>query len=158
LLGVALRPFGTKGELRVNPFLSDEALSGLKNFFAAGKSYKVIATRRHKKQWLIKIDGISGPEALSALAGETLYMDRGELPELAEDEVYWSAIEGFSVVDETGVPIGRLVDYMESGSADVFIIEGEDGKEYMVSNNRDHVISIDLDAKLVTVARIGLSS
>jgi 16S rRNA processing protein RimM len=81
-----------------------------------------------------------------------------ELPPLSSDEVYWAQIEGFTVVDIDGVVIGALTDYMETGSADVFIIEGADGRQYLISNNRDHVLSIDLDAKLVTVARDGLSA
>jgi 16S rRNA processing protein RimM len=95
---------------------------------------------------------------MEAFQKKTLYIQGSELPKPADDEVYWADIEGFAVVDEQGLAVGKLADYLEIGGCDVFVIEGVDGKEYLISNNRDHVLSIDLHLKLVTVARLGLSS
>jgi 16S rRNA processing protein RimM len=157
-VGTAVRPFGTKGDLRINPLVSDEVFYSLRRFRAAGKTYEVASARPHKNHWLIKIKGISSPEELSCLIGEALYIDKSELPEPAEDEVYWAEIEGFDVADDLGQPVGKLADYIETGATDVFIIKGADGAEYMISNNKEHVLSIDLEAKLITVARFGLST
>jgi len=49
-----------------------------------------------------------------------------------------------------------LFDYIESGSNDVFRIKRNDGGFYLISNNKDHVLSIDVDKKLVTVNSEGL--
>jgi 16S rRNA processing protein RimM len=156
-VGTAIRPFGTKGDLRVNPLVSDEVFYSLRRFRAAGKIYEVVSVRPHKNHLLIKIKGVSSPEELSGLIGKALYIDRSELPKPAEDEVYWAEIEGFDVADDLGQHVGKLADYIETGASDVFVIKGADGAEYMVSNNKDHVLSIDLEAKLITVARFGLA-
>jgi 16S rRNA processing protein RimM len=78
------------------------------------------------------------------------------LPEL-DDEIYWSQLEGSPVLDINGDRIGELVDYMEGGSTEIFRIKCDDGY-YLVSNNKDHVLKIDVKEKKLIVAREGLIS
>jgi 16S rRNA processing protein RimM len=157
-IGTVRGSFGTKGDLRVNPLVSDEVFYSLKRCFSDGITYEVISVRPHKNWWLLKIAGFSAPEDMNGLLGKTLYINGSELPKPAEDEVYWADIEGFDVLDDAGRHVGRLTDYMQTGSCDVFVIEDASGAELLVSNNPDHVLSIDVEAKRITVARIGISS
>lgn len=159
VIGAITGSFGLYGDVRVKPLVADtEIFKRIKSCFVDGLDgeRKVLSPRPHKEGWLIKLSGIGSPEAAIQCKGMKLFIRRESLPKTAADEVYWYAIEGAEVFDENGVYVGKLTDYVETGSHDVFLIKSENGEEYMISNNPLHVKEIDPDKKRIKVERIGL--
>jgi 16S rRNA processing protein RimM len=136
--------------------VDDEVFKGLKSVMIDGKPLDVLNARFHNGVWLITLQGHAAPEDAAVHVGKTLSIFRDMLPPPAEDEVYWADIEGALVFDEKGREVGKLTGYIETGSHDVFEIQADNGKVYLVSNNPLHVIKIDPAAGTVKIDRIGL--
>lgn len=148
--------FGIRGEMKIRPTVDDEVFEGLESLFINETPVAIRSLRKHKENWLLGAKGIDSPEDAALNIGKTVMAAKETLPPPAEDEIYWADIKGASVVDTEGVAVGVLMDYIETGSHDVFEIEGTDGEKYLISNNPDHVTGIDADSKTVTVKRDGL--
>lgn len=110
----------------------------------------------YKGNILVGLAGVEGVDEARKYKGMDVVVPEDMLPEL-EDEIYWYELVGAKVFDRTGSEIGELVDYMEAGPAEVFRIKCEDGY-YLVSNNNDHVLEINVKEKKLVVERSGLVS
>ncbi len=120
-------------------------------------SYEIEYLQEHGNAILVQLKNIDTKEKAHALKGLEVVIPEDVLPEEDEGNIYWHKIENAEVVDENGNYIGRLTDYLETGSNDVFIItEGE--KSWMISNNEHHVLKIDTANRRITVDRAGLVS
>lgn len=161
-IGFVVGVFGLKGEIKVKPTADTASLfkKSLKAAFIAKNGDEKILTvksaRFHKDLWLMGIEGVDTPEMAIKYKGYRLAVSENLLPPPGKDEVYWIDIDGSKVVDLDGVPVGVLKDYVETGAHDVFEITGDDGVEYMISNNPGHVKSIDTGKKVIVIDRIGL--
>lgn len=119
-------------------------------------SLEIEDVKQHGKFLLIKCEGVNDRTSSDKYKGMEIVIPEEALPEADDDEVYWSSIEGSKVIDQDGNEIGILVDYMESSSADIFVIKGEKGESWMVSNNEHHVLNIDEENRVITVDKVGL--
>ena len=161
-IGAVTGVFGLNGELKVHPLVgNDSILKRFKNAVFIHKNgteteERILSAKRHKDIWLVKTAGADTPEAAMIYKGCRLTVSDSVLPPIDAGEVYWIDIEGAQVKDSGGNLVGTLIGYIETGSHDVFQIEGIDGTEYMISNNPAHVLSIEVMSKTVVVDRVGL--
>lgn len=119
-------------------------------------SHEIEFMRNYKGMLLVGLKGVAGVDAALKYKGMDVVVPEDMLPEL-EDSIYWHELEGCQVLDTDGELVGVLVDYMEAGSSEVFRIKGEDDT-YLISNNKNHVIEINVKEKKLIVAREGLIS
>ena len=82
--------------------------------------------RGHSSRLIIKLEGCDSIESAEKLRGWTLFIRREAFVPLPEGEYYWFEIEGLHVYDEDGKYYGRIVEIMETGSNDVYVVQ--DGK------------------------------
>jgi 16S rRNA processing protein RimM len=75
---------------------------------------------------------------------------RDQLPETDEGEYYWVDLIGLRVVTDDGAELGTLREIIETGSNDVYVVQGRE-KEYLIPALADVVSSIDLEAGTMTV-------
>lgn len=153
---------GLDGEIKV--VMNTDNISLLDNleYLMMGKNRKVLFSGKVEyiepmnEYFLVKIENINDMDAALKYKGYEILIPESLLPAEEDDEVYWFKIEGAEVIDRDDVKIGILVDYLESGSADVFRIKGVDEKYYLISNNREHVLKIDVENRKVFINREGL--
>lgn len=119
-------------------------------------SLEIEFMRNYKGMLLVGLKGVDGVDAALKYKGMDVVVPEDMLPEL-EDSIYWHELEGCQVLDTDGELVGVLVDYMEAGSSEVFRIKGGDDT-YLISNNKNHVIEINVKEKKLIVAREGLIS
>jgi len=105
---------------------------------------------------LVKIENINDIDAAMKFKGYEVLVPESLLPAENSDEVYWFKIEGADVFDENGTKFGTLIDYIEGGSSDIFRIKGCDNKYYLISNNKSHVLKIDVDNHKIVIRQDGL--
>jgi 16S rRNA processing protein RimM len=70
----------------------------------------------------IKFVGIDSVEEAEKYRGKSLYANRSVLPKLQGDKVYIADIIGSDVIVD-GDNIGELVDVLQYGSADVYVVK-----------------------------------
>lgn len=126
-VGKALRPRGLKGELRFELYTSDSTrFSKIKRAKLDGKTFNVEKISVEGDFAYIKFEGIETVEQAESYRGKSLVVERGELPKPQDGKVYIADIVGSDVFVDGDV-IGELIDVLQYGSADIYVIKLQKG-------------------------------
>lgn len=144
-VGVALRPHGIKGAVRVEPWLDDAGVYGrIEEVFSQDeplRRFEVAACHRGGKGAIVwKFTGIDTPEGAEALRGMIFLADRKFLDGPDKGVLYFEDFEGCEIIDEVGSPLGRVVDMFGAGGNDVIVIRAPDGGELLAPATREVVL------------------
>lgn len=74
---------------------------------------------------LAKLASIESREQAAELIGSKIYIRPEQLPELAQDEYYWSDLIGMQVESLQAEALGQVDDMMETGANDVMVVKGD---------------------------------
>jgi 16S rRNA processing protein RimM len=157
LIGKIQATHGIRGQLRVVSYSGEvENLLALRSLMLkspAGRleTFAVSAVAAHGKRVLVTLAGFDNINQVLHLVGRELFVTRSQLPELPEDEFYWSDLLGMAVVTAQGEALGRLVDIIVTGSNDVYVVQG-DGREILIPALEDVVVAVDTTSKTMTVS------
>jgi 16S rRNA processing protein RimM len=134
VIGRFVRPQGRRGEVLTEP-LSDrpERFTTLtKVFVETGdggcREAMVSSTWPHKGRYVLKLDGVDSIDAAEQFRGRRLALREQDLPPLAEGTYYHHDLRGLRVEDESGAPLGTVVDLSETGAAPVLVVQGPAGE------------------------------
>ncbi len=110
----------------------------------------------HGKGLIVKIPGCDTKEQVALFSGRNLAVPRDQLPQLDQDEHYWSDLIGLEVHSTEGDYYGRVDGLMETGANDVLIVQPEarscDERERLIPYLPDQVIiNVDSAAKRILV-------
>ncbi|MCM0084062.1 ribosome maturation factor RimM [Geomonas sp. Red32] len=157
LIGKIQAPHGIKGQLRVIPFAGDaSSISELKSVFlkspaGAMEEFSVASAKSHGQRVILTLKPFDNINQVLQLVGREIYADRGALPELPSDEFYWSDLLGLTVATEEGEELGQLVDIIETGSNDVYVVKYQ-GRELLIPALDDVVVAVDVASGRMTVS------
>ncbi|CAG0983072.1 Ribosome maturation factor RimM [Methylophilaceae bacterium] len=154
IMGRIVAPYGIYGWLKIQP--DTEMLDGLLDYpeWWLGREnqwqkYEVETARVHSDTLLVKLKGVSDRDAAFALKGKQVAVPRDQLPELDENEYYWSDLIGLQVSNLQEVDFGRIIDVFETGANDVLVVKGE--RERLIPFIGQVVLDVDLDARTMRV-------
>ncbi len=156
LLGRALKAWGLKGEIKVEPYADGMAIAtGLAGVYigpvgGALARYPVERVRQAGSAWVLKLHGVDTPEQAGRLVGHELRISRSEAPPLPEGTYYHADLVGLRVVSEEGQELGRLVEIWETGANDVYVVRGQQG-EWLIPATREVVRRVDLAGEIILV-------
>jgi 16S rRNA processing protein RimM len=80
-----------------------------------------------------------------------VYIRASDVPGLPEGKIYQHELFGFEVVDEHGNPLGKLVEILETGANNVYVIRDEGGKELLLPNIPEVVLEMDTARRVLRV-------
>ena len=87
-------------------------------------------------------------DATNCCIGQSISIPASELPPLAQDEYFWTQLEGLEAIDIAGNSVG-VVDYLfETGANDVLVVK-QDAREILVPCVADVVRRVDLEKGVV---------
>jgi 16S rRNA processing protein RimM len=148
--GLVGRPHGLDGSFYVReptPQLLDEGTPVL----VAGSVRTVIRRAGDDRRPIVRLEGYAGREAIEALRGESLMVERDQAPELEEDEWWEDDLVGCEVRDGERT-IGTVRRLLALPSVEVLEVERSDGKgELLVPLVSDAVRLVDIEHKRVDV-------
>ena len=151
--GKIVTTHGIRGEVKIMPYTdSPELLAEFDRLFIGKEHTEVIIERSRvfKNTVIAKIEGINTPEAAEKLRNKVLYMHRDDL-ELDDDTYFIQDLIGIEVRDaDTDKVYGKIIDVMQTGANDVYVIKGDD-REYLVPAIADVVVSTDIDGNIMTI-------
>ncbi len=157
-VGQVSRPHGVRGELRVQ-ILTDypERLGQHVYLYLASpdspeavRRYPVEKLRHHKEMLLLKLGGCDDRNAAEELRGQLVQIPLEEAVPLEEGEYYHFQLIGVRVETESGKVLGQVVEMLETGANDVYIVRGPRG-EVLLPAVDDVVLELDLRAKRMVV-------
>ncbi|MCM1357510.1 MAG: ribosome maturation factor RimM, partial [Prevotella sp.] len=130
--GKIVNTHGIRGEIKIMPYTDvPELLCEFDRLFLNKQEIFIERSRVAKNMVIAKLEGVDTPEQAEKLRNKILYMHRDDL-ELDDDTYFIQDLIGIEVKDvETGVIYGKIVDVMQTGANDVYVIKGSD-REYLI--------------------------
>lgn len=155
-IGKIVNTHGVKGEMRVVPSTFDiKRFEKLKEVYVQQKSlisYKLSGVRYHKNFVLIRLEGIDTMEQAERLKNATLKINRTDSLPLEENEYYLCDLYDLEVNTDEGRYLGKLVDIIETGSNDVYVIRHEETqKEILIPAIKQCILSVNLEERKMLV-------
>ena len=142
---------GVTGEVRLKLFGEGvDALKPHKRFNAGetGGTLTLVKIRSDNKGGAIaRFAEVMDRTSAEQLRGTALSVSREVLPDLEEDEFYFSDLIDLAVVTEAGELVGRVCAVENYGATDILEIEKADGSKFMVPLTKQAVPGWD-DARL----------
>ena len=104
----------------------------------------------HRRGVVAAIVGIDNRDQARALVGAIVTIARHQLPDLNDEEYYWTDLLGLEVVNRQGDSLGQVDHLMQTGANDVLVLHGE--RERLVPFIVDQVVlEIDRSAGRILV-------
>lgn len=150
LMAVIVAAHGIRGAVKVKCFTEDPvsimAYGPLHD--EQGHVYQLSLLRVSASDHLIaQIVGIGDRNQAEALKGTRLYIERNQLPDLVDEEFYYSDLLGLMVQDLQGEVIGQVCAVNNYGAGDFLEIKDSKHHLYTISFTREAVPVIQLPEK-----------
>ena len=161
IIGRILAPHGIDGACRMD-ILTDfpERLSQLRQVYVGedGQPFRIQRTQLHPPDALLWLFGIPDDVAAAQLRGALVRIEYDQAAPLAEGEYFHWQIIGAQVVDEAGAPLGVVLEIIETGANDVYVLRTPAGGELLLPAIKDVILAVDSDRGIITARLLpGLS-
>jgi 16S rRNA processing protein RimM len=158
LLGRVLRPHGVRGELRIDIMTAypERILPGLIVNIGPDPAaddvpeYEITKVRRHHQYLILQVDGVDDRDAADLLRELYVMVALEDAVPLDDDEFYLFQAIGLAVYTDDGEPLGAVVDVLETGANDVYVVQGPRG-EVLLPAIDECIVDVDVDAGKMTV-------
>ena len=120
-----------------------------------GESHQLASIRSIRgrdKDVLIAFEGVNDPEAAVNFRNQYVFVSADQLPELPEGEYYHHQLIGLTARDESGKVLGVLVEILETGAKDVYLIKNSAGEELLVPAVDEFIKDVDLENHTILVS------
>lgn len=117
--------YGVRGEVRLKSFTAEaEAIADYAPLCTedGSQSFAVTITRAIKNGLAVSLSGITNKEQADALKGVQLFVPRDRLPDLEDDEFYYTDLVNLEVRDTGGTVLGRVKAVQNHGATDLLEI------------------------------------
>lgn len=155
-IGKILKPRGLRGEVKVLS-LTDipdrfEHLKMVSVHTAQGQDIivEIENVRSYKGFVYLQFRGRNSVEDIQHLLGGLLQVERSSVPELPEGVYYHFEILDSVVYTEDNQRLGTVVDILETGGHDVYIVQ-EESREYLIPATKEVVKHIDREKGIIII-------
>ncbi len=154
-IGKIAKPHGVRGTLKVLPLTDDKTrYNKLKKIYIQTrhgiKEFDILAVRYQDKFVLLDLVGIETMTEAEGYIGNYIAIEKKDRMPLDENTYYIEDLIGLNVYEEETY-LGKLIDVMQPGSNDVYIITLEDGKELLLPAIKSVILEVDIDLGLMKV-------
>ena len=120
-----LKPQGIRGEVKALPLTNVLAVfDGLKNVRIDGKEVKIISLTIRQGFLYVLFEGCTSRNDAENLRNKLIEIEKGLLENAkGEDEFLIDDLIGMTLYDTDGEYVGQIVDVVDYGSGDIFVIE-----------------------------------
>lgn len=155
-VGAIANTHGVKGEVKVFPTTDDpQRFKKLKTVLLDTGKEKIeleIESVKFFKQFVIlKFKGYDTIEAIEKYRKMGLFVTRENAVKLKKDEYFIVDLIGLKVVTDTEEDLGELVDVIQTGANDVYVVKMADGKEVLIPAIKQCILSVDMEGQMMKV-------
>ncbi|MEP7285829.1 MAG: ribosome maturation factor RimM [Chloroflexota bacterium] len=161
ILAQIMRPHGIRGDLSIKVVTKfPERMNELEVIYVGADSEKPHKLTEHaidwvhrakKDQWLLHLEGVDDRDAADLLRSQYIFVSLADAVPLEDDEVYLFQIMGLQVQNSNDETIGRIVDIIETGANDVYVIQSEAYGEVLIPAISGVILDIDVDHGVMKV-------
>ncbi len=147
--GRIVNTHGINGEVKIEVWLDSPAFfKTFKRLFISGAEKKILSAREHKQFIIARLEGVEDINAAMAFKGKTVEILRADA-RMKDGEFFVQDILGFTVVDEDGHTVGKLVDAFETPASMLYVVRGE--SEHLIPAVREFILGIDAEKEEIRV-------
>ena len=162
-IGTIVNVHGLKGEIRVMPATDDPSrfklLDKLQIFFGSDiTEYSLKNAWPHKTMIVLKLAGIDDRNAAEKMVGGVIKVPRSKALPLEENQYYQKDLLDMAVVSDTGEELGQLVQIIETGANDVYVVRPAARpdtkgkiKDLLIPAIEECILSVSVKDKKMTV-------
>lgn len=154
-IGVVRKPHGIRGEVsfELTSDFPERIKVGRKVYLGDNHiEYSIKSVRFLQDTIYISLSGIDNREDTEKIRNQVIYVYSSELPKLDSNFYYHHQIIGLNVVDTNNAVLGRVVDIIETGSNDVYVVSLDDkGQDLLIPAVQSVIINIDLNKSVMIV-------
>ena len=154
VVGFLRRAHGVQGEMIMDLHTDFPERFRIGRKLFVGEEHRVMTVenvRSHAKGMLIKLKNVESPEDTAQFRNQWVYVKSSEVPALPEGQIYQYELFGFKVMDENENPLGELVEIIETGANDVYVVRDESGKEILLPAIPSVILDLDPARRLMRV-------
>lgn len=107
--------------------------------------------RPHPRGALVAFEGIDNREQSGELRNQFVLVRADDRPPLPEGEYYHHQLIGLQVVDEQGSIVGELMEILQTGANDVYVVRLPAGGELLIPAIDSVILSVDLERTEIRV-------
>ncbi len=153
-VGFLRRPHGLHGEIimDLHTDFPERMKSGRKLF--VGDEHKPVtlaSVRPHQSGLLVKFKNVETPEDAGMFRNQWVFIKAKDAPSLPAGTIYQHELIGFKVVDENDNPLGELVEILETGANDVYVVRDDSGREILLPAIPSVILDVETALRLVRV-------
>ena len=157
-IGAIKKAHGIQGMVEIVPFTYDESrFDQLKRVFLnnSSRTELTISKVRHtNKGILIKFKESNDRNFAESLVKTEVQVPAEERIELPEDTFFIDDLIGCEVYGKDDQLIGKIVNVNESPANDIYIIENDLGKEFLIPAISEFVKDVNTETKIVRIEEI----
>ncbi len=155
-VGIISSTHGIRGEVKVYPTTDDPMRFRDLNTVIINAPLRpftahITNVRFYKNMVILKFREFTNANDAEPYKGCDLLINRDQAVPLAPNENFITDLIGLRVITDEGEDFGTITDVMQTGANDVYVITGDDGREYLFPAIPECILDVDLDAGTVTV-------
>lgn len=154
VVGRILRPHGLRGLMVFQPF-SDlvQNLVPANTVYIGSERIPVIIRdfQPHKARFLLSVEGCEDCNTAERWRGEVVHIRFEEAGPLTADVYYHWQILDLQVVTSEGKSLGKVVQILETGANDVYVVRDQNGAELLLPAIEEVILEVDLELSRMVV-------
>ena len=155
-VGIITSTHGVRGEVKVFPTTDDQKrFKHLKEVFLdTGKGQTELEITRvkfFKNQVILQFKGYDNINDVEAWKGMDLLICREDAVPLAENENFIVDLIDMTVETDEGKILGTLIDVLQTGANDVYVVKTKEQKEILLPAIRDCILDVNVEEKRMRV-------
>ena len=148
-IGKITKAQGIKGEVKLLCYVDDaQMLKSVTTVYIGQNSHKVVKCRPDGNFCYLLLEGVCDRNTAESLREWVVYADKESIT-LQDGRYFIEDLIGCAVVLSNGQSVGKVVDILQYGAADVYICEGERNVSFPFL--KDLVVAIDTNRQLITL-------
>lgn len=147
-LGKLVKLHGFRGEFKMNAKYDDDLDTKkiTKMYDENGNEFVIKRLLKNSDGFYVGFDGVDLEKA-KTMINKLMFIDR----ELVKDKILIEDLKGSFVFFEDETNLGQITDVQDYGAAEVFFVQGTNGKELMFPNVNGVIVSFDYKEKKLVV-------
>ncbi|MDD6056824.1 MAG: ribosome maturation factor RimM [Clostridiales bacterium] len=155
-VGIITSMHGVRGEVKVFPTTDDlarfkELQSVILDMGKEKKHLEIEGVKFFKNMVILKFKGIDNRNDAEQYRKKSLYVTRENAVKLKEDEYFIADLIGLSVLSDEGEDLGELVEVLQTGANDVYVLHKEGSSDILLPAIKDCVREVDLQGGRMVV-------
>lgn len=154
IIGKIINTHGIKGDLKIYPLTDslDRFFHLEKVYIGDSKEEAIIKeVNVHKGFVLLRFKNLENINDVLKYKEQFIYVDDENRVKLQENQYFISDLIGCKVLLLDGKELGLLIDVLQGGANDVYVVSTQEKKEFLIPAVSEFIKIVDIDNNLIVI-------